>query len=167
MSELPSYLVAKYVSDLQRMEPKNIGVIVWTPSAVSARFAAEKPNKPGEIDGRSIPAFVTSMAAYKQWVDFWRSELNTKPLRAGKILRKWSDNLRQSSWGNFWLAEGGTILDDVRSDDVEGIADDLFRKLVDPVSSDDGQDVALDRVADDVIRRLRLSQNANFHSRYR
>ena len=58
MSELPNYLVAKYISDLHRMEPRNIGIIVWTRSAVSARFVAERPNKPGEIDGRSIPPFV-------------------------------------------------------------------------------------------------------------
>src|ERR1700683_4912459 len=117
MSELPNYLVAKYISDLHRMEPKNIGVIVWTRSTVSARFVAERPNKPGEIDGRSIPPFVTSTAAYKQWVDFWRGELGAKPLRAGQILQRWLDKLKGTSRGNFLLADGGTIFAEVRSEE--------------------------------------------------
>ena len=106
------------------------------------------------------------MAAYKQWVNFWRNELDAKPLSAGRILREWSDNLRRTSKGNFWLADGGTILDDVRSEDVAGITEELFHRLVEPVPSDEVRDVALDQVADDVIRKLRLARNASFHNRY-
>lgn len=166
MSDSPRYLVAKYVSDLQRMEPKNIGIIVWTNTAVSARFAAEKLNIPGEIDGRSIPPFVTSMAAYKQWVDFWRNELEAKPLRAGRSLERWSDNLKQTGRGNFWLAEGGVILQDVRTEEIQHVTNDLFHKLVEPASADEMRDVALDQIADDIIRRLQLARDKNFHNRY-
>src|SRR5438309_993878 len=122
MSNSARYLVAKYISDLQRMEPRNIGVIVWTGDATSARFVAEKSDRPGEIDGRSVPPFVTSMAAYKQWVDFWRDELKAKPLRSGRTLEKWSESLKQTSRGNFWLADGGIILQDVRSADIHDVA---------------------------------------------
>ena len=55
----PRYLIAKYIPDLQRVEPQNIGVIVWAPGVAAARFAAEKADRPGEVDGRSIPSFVT------------------------------------------------------------------------------------------------------------
>jgi hypothetical protein len=166
MTDSPRYIVAKYISDLQRMEPKNIGVIVWTHDAVSARFAAERPDKPGEIDGRSIPIFVTSTAAYKQWVEFWRTALEAKPTRAGRTLQKWSDDLRQSSRGNFWLTDGGTILDNIRTEDIGNFTNDLFQRLVEP-ASDETRDVALDQVADDIIRRLRLTRNESFHTRYR
>jgi len=167
MSDSPRYLVAKYVSDLQRMEPKNIGIIVWAKGVVSARFAAERLNCPGEIDGRRIPPFVTSMAAYKQWVDFWRSELDAMPLRAGRTLQKWSDNLKQTGRGNFWLADGGTILQDLRTEEIQQLTNDLYHKLVEPAFADEMRDVALDQVADDVIRRLQLARNKNFHNRYK
>lgn len=167
MTDLPRYLVAKYISDLQRMEPKNIGVIVCTRGAVSARFVAERTDKPGEIDGRSIPPFVTSMAAYKQWVEFWRTELDEKPLRGGQTLQKWLDKLTQTSRGNFRLADGGTVLADVENEDIGVVTNNLFHNLVESAPPDEICDVALDQVADDVIRRLRLTQNTNFRSRYR
>jgi len=163
MNGAPRYLVAKYISDLQRMEPRNIGVVVWTSEGVAARFAAERPGATGEIDGRSVPAFVTSTAAYKQWVDFWRDRLRAAP---GKVRSRWAESLKETSHGNFWLAEGGVVLDR-RIDDVELLADDLFARLVEPGVVDDGLDIALDRVADDIIRKLRLTRNTNFHTRYR
>lgn len=64
------YLVAKYVPDLRRMEPKNIGVVVWSDGVVAARFAAECPEKSGTVDDRCVPGFVRSLSAYKQWVRF-------------------------------------------------------------------------------------------------
>jgi hypothetical protein len=160
------YFVAKYISDLQRMEPRNIGVIVWCGDGASARFVAERPDKPGEVDGRSIPPFVTSTAAYKQWVEFWRAELESKPPRSGKGLQRWSDNLRCTGRGNFLLAEGGTILSEIEPRDLGRLATDLFHKLVEP-AWDEARDLALDQVADDLIRQLRLTQNPHFQTRYR
>lgn len=52
----PRYLIAKYIPDLRRMEPRNIGVIVWSPQGVAARFAAEKADTDGDVDGRSLPS---------------------------------------------------------------------------------------------------------------
>jgi hypothetical protein len=166
MDGRPHYLVAKYISDLQRMEPRNIGVVVWSPGNVAARFVAEKPGSAGDIDGRSVPAFVTSTTAYKQWVDFWRDLLRARPAAPGKLRNRWAETLKQTSRGNFWLAEGGVILDR-RVEDVQLLADDLFVRLVEPGLPDDGSDIALDRVADDIIRRLRLARNTNFHTKYR
>jgi hypothetical protein len=166
MSGPPRYLVAKYISDLQRMEPRNIGVVVWAPGKVAARFIAERPGAPGDIDGRSVPPFVTSTAAYKQWVDFWRDLLKSRPPAAGGILHHWEDSLKRTSRGNFWLAEGGVIFDR-QTDDVQLLAEEMFRSLVEPIPSDDASDIALDSVADDIIRKLRLARNVNFHTRFR
>jgi hypothetical protein len=166
MSGPPRYLVAKYISDLQRMEPRNIGVVVWTSGSVAARFAAERPGGTGDIDGRSVPAFVTSTAAYKQWVDFWRDLFRASPGAGGKVRNRWAEILKATSRGNFWLAEGGVVLDR-KVDDTQLLADGLFARLVEPGLSDDGRDIALDRVADDIIRKLRLARNTNFHTKYR
>src|ERR1700722_16693761 len=115
MTDLPRYLIAKHVADFQRMEPRNIGVIVWTPHCVEGRFLAERSGAPGDIDARSIPPFVASASAYKQWVAFWRSQLTDKPTASGKPLQQWVENLKQTSHGSFWLADGGVILSSVRS----------------------------------------------------
>jgi hypothetical protein len=148
------------------MEPRNIGVVVWTHEGAAARFVAEKPGARGDIDGRSVPPFVTSTAAYKQWVDFWRGRLKAKPPAAGKVLCSWVDELKLTSRGNFLLAEGGVIFDR-QTDDVELLAEDMFRNLVEAPVSEDASDIALDHVADDIIRKLRLVRNVNFHSKYR
>jgi hypothetical protein len=166
MTDLARYFVAKHVSDLQRMEPKNIGVIVWTQSQAAGRFLAERPGAPGDVDGRSIPPFVASASAYKQWVAFWRGELGSKPTSPGKALNKWAEKLKQTSRGSFWLAEGGVILADAQTQDIGELADDLFAQLVESSTADDVRDPALDQVADGVIKRLRLARNECFHSRY-
>lgn len=51
------YFVAKYIPDLLRNEPRNFGVILWTPDGVAARFLAEERERPGEIDGRRASAY--------------------------------------------------------------------------------------------------------------
>ena len=62
----PRLLIAKYVPDLRRMEPKNIGIIVWAADgAVAARFAGE------EINGRYTvkpPKIANSRKAYRDWL---------------------------------------------------------------------------------------------------
>jgi hypothetical protein len=165
MSDSPRYLVAKYISDLQRMEPRNIGVIAWVPGKASARFLAEKPGAPGEIDGRSVPPFVTSTAAYKQWVDFWRNELTGKAVPRRRS-QGWFEDLKGTSSGNFCLVDGGFILDGIDEDHLLQLTNDLFYRLVDPGPSDEPRDPALDKVADGLIKKLRLTENSAFHSRF-
>ena len=112
----PRYFLAKYVPDLTRMEPRNVGVIVWTPEGVDARFLAETPDRPGEVDGRSIPSFVTNAQAYKQWVAYWRKELDRweiEPTRGGPAVPRSSpdflDALARKGRGNFLLTSAGYL----------------------------------------------------------
>jgi hypothetical protein len=44
------------------MEPRNIGGVVWSRGEVAVQFAAERHEQPGEVDGRSVPGFVTSLS---------------------------------------------------------------------------------------------------------
>ncbi len=160
------YLIAKYISDLQRMEPRTIGIIVWTAGTVSAKFLAEKPESPGDIDGRSIPPFVTSAAAYKQWVQFWRNELSHKKTISKQSPQDWFENLKQANLGNFLLTDGGVLLDAVQPSHLPNLTNDLFHRLVESNSSEETRDPELDQVADNVIRELHLTQNQNFHTKY-
>lgn len=129
------FLVAKYIPDLQRFEPRNVGIIVWTPDGLAAQFLAEYPERPGEVDGRRKPDFFQSLNAYRQWVRFWRKTIdqaeermiNGVTRRAGpEVLEK----LKASSKGNFVLVDGGFLLDPVPAYELPKLVGQLFQKLV-------------------------------------
>ncbi|MBL0035369.1 MAG: hypothetical protein IPP26_06275 [Flavobacteriales bacterium] len=134
-----SYILATYIPHMQRFEPRNIGVLVWSPQGVAARFIAERAERPGEVDGRSIPAFVTSPSAYKQWVQYWREMLRHQTFTApesGKLVALSSPEFMQAvletGRGNFVLAEPGEIWNAEPGEDVTVTADRLFADLWKP-----------------------------------
>lgn len=167
------YLLAKYIPDLHRVEPRNIGVIVWSSVGVEARFLAEIPDRPGEVDGRSVPQFVSSTSAYKQWIRYWRNAVSGetfKPAGGGDLLSVASPEfvaaLQLTGQGNFVLAEAGQILDRITEDDLPVVADQLFASLVESNASDEPRDLDLDEVCDQLIQRTKLTENKNFHTNY-
>jgi hypothetical protein len=168
------FAVAKYVPDLRRMEPHNIGVIVWSAGEVAARFLAERVEQPGDVDGRSVPNFVTSTNAYKQWVRFWRKELeksDIRPLDGGEAVSRSSvDFLRvlaSMSKDNFLLVESGMLLDRVEVGGLPDVADYLFRFLVEEVSTaEEPRDPSLEEVCQRLIEETHLDAAPYFHRNY-
>jgi hypothetical protein len=167
------YLLAKYIPDLHRFEPRNIGVIVWSPLGVEARFLAEYPNRPGEVDGRSIPAFVTSASAYKQWIRYWRDAItgtSIRPLGGGDVVSASSpgfiEALQQTARGNFVVVDAGSVLEGVGEDELPIVADQLFAQLVEANAPEEPRDLDLDTVADQLFERLHLNRHRNFYSNY-
>jgi hypothetical protein len=165
------YLIAKYIPDLRRGEPRNIGVVVWTPYGIAARFAAEKPGLPGEVDGRSIPSFVSSANAYKQWIQFWHDEIakpELAPVTGGqpinRSLPEVLEVLSQSGKGNFALVEGGLLLDPVNPDSVGDVVDYLYGQLVDSGGQEEPRDATLDDVLERILEQTNLRSNRNFHT---
>ena len=61
------FLLAKHVPDLRRMEPRNIGVIVWAHGHVRARFAGDP--------GSSKPKDAGPNSSYQEWVTYWRNQI--------------------------------------------------------------------------------------------
>lgn len=166
---VPRFLIAKYVPDLGRMEPRNIGVVVWTPEAVDARFAAEMAGRPGIVDGRSIPSFVTSPAAYRQWIAFWRAELSRtviEPIEGGDRVARGSpgflDVLAGSGRGNFLLADGGFLLDAVGPDELPSLVDSLFGMLVETSGPEEPRDLTLDEACEKLIEEAGLVNDPHF-----
>jgi hypothetical protein len=167
------YLLAKYIADLHRFEPRNIGVIVWSPTGIEARFLAEHPNRPGEVDGRSIPGFVTSSTAYKQWIRYWRDTLSgssLKPLDGGAELSSSSpafiEALQQSGRGNFVLVDAGVVLDFVGEEELPAVADQLFSELVETNAPEETRDLDLDAVCDQLLEQSHLINHKNFYTNY-
>jgi hypothetical protein len=123
---LPRYTIAKYIPDVFRNEPRNIGVLLWTPDGTAARFLGEKPDTPGEVDEAAVPKFVSSAHAYKEWVRYWRRELS-------KVMTGADDpfgRMRDTGPGNFRLADDGYLTLPVPADELPAALDHLFATLV-------------------------------------
>ncbi len=164
----PRYVLAKYVPNLLRFEPRNIGVIVWSPDAILARFAGEKPGVPGEIDGRTIPSFITSPSAYRQWVRYWRATINKTeiPRPGGPPVPRTSpdfiETLKTSGRGEFLVTDGGFLLDEIPVGNLSELADYLFTTLVEvPSIVVEVADQSLDEVCESLIGETRLAEDKN------
>lgn len=171
MNRTARYLIAKYIPDLARLEPRNVGVIVWTPDTTEARFVAEISEKPGEVDGRSVPGFVTSLHAYKQWIKFWRTEIERTELNPGgcsipSASPEFLAGLKAANKGNFVLVDGGELLDPIELNEADQLVDYLFSTLVESPRADEVRDVSLDEACDEMIENTNLDTNPHFHTRF-
>ena len=66
------FLVAKYIPNLKRMEPRNIGVIVWADGVVRSRFVGEKTPLPKHLG-------VKDKDNFRDWIQSWKSQI-AKPV---------------------------------------------------------------------------------------
>ncbi|MCX7046007.1 MAG: hypothetical protein NTX50_11055 [Candidatus Sumerlaeota bacterium] len=167
------YYLLKYIPDLHRFEPRNVGVILWSHEGVAARFLAERPDRSGEVDGRSVPSFIASTSAYKQWIMYWRKALRANcaiPVQGGSAVARsapeFLKTLATANQGNYHLAPGGLLLDPVISDNLEEITSQLFDSLVISGIAEEQRDPTLDEIVDEIIEDTRLSTDANFCNSY-
>jgi hypothetical protein len=118
---MQNYLVAKYVDDIRRNEPVNVGVIVFEGSEVAARFEGEDDH--GRLDRRRIRKLVSGRDAYTAWVQHWRRALAnaTDP-----------ESLLEAGSQDFFVERGGTIIMDHDHRAVADTVHDLYARLVKP-----------------------------------
>jgi hypothetical protein len=124
-----TFVIAKYLPDLQRMEPRNIGVIVWCRGQTEARFLT-----PG------LATFIRdSEETYNTWIGTWSDLINQKtitPLDGGDAVprtdKSFLDALqRADDWsGHYRLVDGGSITETIRKSDLKAVADFLFDDFV-------------------------------------
>ena len=135
MSHAPRFLIAKYVPDLRRMEPRNIGVIVWSDGNISARFAGEKRNGHTSI----IPPghlHVQSKNAYRQWINYWRAVIDKSALVRpdGKAVERDDPEfvrlMATKSKQQYYLFDGGEFAERIELTELDDVANELFRELV-------------------------------------
>jgi hypothetical protein len=131
------FLVAKYIPDMRRLEPRNIGVIVWVNGVVSARFLGEPA--PGNNDVARPPRRlgIKNQQVYQEWLQYWRAQMSQPKLSVngnGKQVSRESpefiDALRKRSKENFVLIDGGFIAGEVSPAEIDDVAYDLFDALV-------------------------------------
>lgn len=121
------FLVAKYVADLERDEPRNIGVIVWTKGSVGYRFV--------DLEDIDLPNSVDP-ANYDRWINYWAELASSKKIqvfREKSVTRrsaKFLDSIKLTGKGNFQLSDGGMVLDQLNSETVDEAAQFLFERMV-------------------------------------
>jgi hypothetical protein len=128
------YLIAKYVDDLSRNEPINIGVIVYGDEGAVARFDGE--TEAGKLDLRRVRNRVTGTQAFRAWVDYWRAVMDN-PASADRKLKgvppgdaRAVEYLLAEPSRDFYLEHGGSIVLDSESPSLPETRDRLFTRLV-------------------------------------
>jgi len=121
------YVLAKYVPDLNRMEPRNFGVFVWYRGSVACRMLSE-----AQVE------FVNDRSTYERWVQHLSKQFRRDFLRmrGGAIVSRndeaFIDAFRDTQAGNYLLVDGGFIAQRVRKREIEDVAEFLFGELVLP-----------------------------------
>lgn len=120
-------LVAKHIPDLRRMEPHNIGVVVWTNHGIAAKFVGDDDDK-----SSGIP----SSSSMKDWISYWKQFISRDEARdnSGKTVRStdpaFYELLKSKSKAQYALVDAGNLLDSVDTPELKAVADALFVDLV-------------------------------------
>ena len=129
------FLIAKYAPDLSRMEPKNIGVIVWQAGYTDSLFLGEDPAS-RVFTGIPRRLGVKDSANYQRWIVSWRRQLNKPALELdhGKIINRESpefvDGLREWTRAHYMLVDGGEAEAVDSPCDLPKLTKQLFEALV-------------------------------------
>jgi hypothetical protein len=121
MSTSIEYLIAQYIPDPIRREPRNVGVFALGGRGAAAHFFAETSD--GIVDGRTARFKVSIWKIYNKWVRYWRHELSL-----GQEGLK--DRLMENNGGNYDVISGGLVTD-TGVDSIRAICNNLYSMLVD------------------------------------
>jgi signal recognition particle subunit SEC65 len=121
------WIIAKYIPDMMRREPENIGVILLKDGKPYLRFRDRDAD--GNIDGRRARWHQNSVENYKAWISHWERAAVDGDART--LLSNVNPN------SNFFLEFGGERILGSATTDPDLFLDELFRQLVgaeDPTS---------------------------------
>jgi hypothetical protein len=151
------YIIAKYVRDVRRMEPRNIGLFLWADGRIVSKF----------LSVEDAP-FISERANYRRWRDLWTQQISgdvIEPVRGPAVSKaspEFMDALLKEQEGNYRLVDGGRVLDDLKGKDIEEAADFLFDQLVSrrrKIKPDDHD--TLKTLADFVIQEAGLAEQVH------
>ena len=155
------------------MEPRNIGVLLWTPNGVAARFLFESPHGSGQVDGRAVPNWIGHLTAYKQWVAYWRSsvaEPDFQPPTGGSPIAVASPEfvraMQTANKGQYVLVEGGVLLDGVPANEVEDACEYLFDTRVGDRQVEAPRELDLNDRWDELLGRAQIKSNPLYRRDY-
>lgn len=100
------WFLVKYIDDIFRNEPINVGVVVTSDGSVGSHFLGQRPD--GTINGQRINKRITGVETYKAWVRFIRKEADRGNLDAR--IEKLSKRVGES----YVIERRGPVLDGER-----------------------------------------------------
>ncbi len=151
------YLVAKYVQNLSRMEPRNIGIFLSYNDRIYSRFMGERNQS---IDLRTVRSIFSHSGSYKEWVEYWRYLLTQE-----KSQDELFTELQASSNGNYLVIEGESLfLPREVLGSPTSILEYLFRLLVDefPEQKQSPEQISLTAKCEEIIQKYDLSKTPYF-----
>ena len=122
---IPRYVLAKYVADLSRMEPRNIGVFLWANGEIAARFLPA-----GDAD------FIGDKETYEWWLSKWNGVIIDEvivPVRGTPIAKtdpKCLNALLTQQEDNYLLVDAGELLEPIGKRELSDAVSFLYGDLV-------------------------------------
>ncbi|MGC5398578.1 hypothetical protein ACPXCP_22925 [Streptomyces sp. DT20] len=142
-----SWFLVKYVDDIFRNEPINIGVVVTAEDGVGSHFLGQRPD--GSINGQRVSKRIHGVETYKAWVKFIHKEASRGALeeRIEKLAKRTGDR--------YLIERRGPVLDGQGEDRKSPgqLANELFAVLV---SAELEAAPSLESLADRAFKRLAL-----------
>lgn len=174
---VPRYLVAKYVPDPLRMEPRNIGVVVWSDGQIAARFLGENGSEASRI---RVPSRlrVSDRRLYEQWIRYWRQQMSMPSLSrgpdgmaAGRETPEFLEALASKSQLGYMLVDGGIVRKEIGPHELKEVVSDLFEVLVMEESdrkphAAENESELLRRACHNVIRESRIRERPDYEEPY-
>jgi hypothetical protein len=164
------FCIAKHIPDLHRMEPRNIGVVVWGSGGfTTSRFL-------GQTNGAiETPRFVERRLrrAYEQWIALWDHHLSKPSIRNRKGVvipresSKFLEALCEKSKQSFRLIDGGMLRERINRSDLEHAAADLFRRLVETpeVTAQSNEQPQLTETFKRILKDTGISRREDYRTR--
>jgi hypothetical protein len=163
------WLVAKYIPDLRRREPRNIGVVLFP----SERHGVNdlKPimrfrglSREGKLDLRRAKVVGNQSAVYEGWIDYWSSLVDSDAPAS-----LWE---ARSNTDAFYLERGGELLSSLPDGATpEDLADELYEILVEaapePRIAALRPDEGFKAVVNELLQRSGLWNDLHFNLGYR
>lgn len=159
------YLVAKYVPDVFRNEPVNVGVMTWIEGKVCWRFLGQQSN--GAINGKApgVVGRINSVQNYKQWIESWVHHLQSDQLqtRDNGVVRNDSPDfmcaMAAYGSGNYILESGGELAEDAPKEEIKDVTNYLFDSLVRIGEDEKDQYKSADEVRDQLLKEADVIMN--------
>ncbi|MGJ6968791.1 hypothetical protein ACSDR0_43505 [Streptosporangium sp. G11] len=116
------WFVVKYMPDLYRREPRNVGVVFLDRGAGWARFYGQD-SASGDLNDQLACQLVPEIRTYRAWVHYFMHHATEGSWQT--VLDSLS---RRRAFDNFYVEEGGTY--EREFDDPRSVLEDLFQSLV-------------------------------------
>lgn len=113
--------VVKYMPDLKRREPRNVGIVLATPDGWMTKFLGQ--DEDGSIKGPL--GHELKVDVYRTWVDYYQRKASSDA---------WEDVHRNQAHHpvNFLAEVGGEVIAESPTRKWQAILDDMFAELVQP-----------------------------------